>query len=133
MINTQSLLLVLFIAAVVGIFVWIWFHFKQASNIAQEIFPVWAAQGPFETGQQSAAAMRYAYLAVRGPEETEQMAEAITKHGQIYDADPATWEKLRQDAENQSDAKIEEYVSLAKGFAAMDLLNEDFVRGGGQN
>lgn len=95
--------------------------------MAQEIFPVWAAQGPFESGQQSAAAMRYAYLAVQGPEETAQMAEAIEKHAQVYDENPATWEGLRQDAEKQSGEKTEEYLTVAKGLAAMESLNLDII------
>ena len=61
---------------------------KQAAEVTRDIYPVWAAQGPFGSGTQSAGAMRYAYLTVRGPEEAERMADAIAKHAQAFDADP---------------------------------------------
>lgn len=131
---TQLSLLILLVVTVIGVLVWLWFRsntVKHAACMVSEIFPVWAAQGPFESGKQSSAAMRYAYLAVRGPEETEKMTEAISKHAQAYDADPAAWEKLRQDTENQSNDKTEEYVTLAKGFADMDSLNKDLLEGRG--
>lgn len=39
---------------------------KVASDAAKQVFPVWAIQGPFDSGTESAAAMRNAWLAVFG-------------------------------------------------------------------
>jgi hypothetical protein len=33
---------------------------KKVQSISRKVFPVWAAQGPFLSGEESAAAMRYA-------------------------------------------------------------------------
>lgn len=73
-----------FLVAIVVVGILIGFKFwvrsratADASIVAREVFPVWAAQGPFDSGTSSATAMQYAYVAVRGPEETERMAEAI--------------------------------------------------------
>lgn len=99
--------------------------------MAQQVFPVWAAQGPFESGEESAAAMRYAYSAVRGPEEAERMAETIAKHAAAYDSNPAAWERTRQEAARSAGPETEEFVTIAKGLAAMNSLNKDFLEEGG--
>lgn len=131
---STQLILVACIIAVVALLLWLWFRshtLKRASNIAQQVFPVWAAQGPFESGEQSAGAMRYAYMTVKGPEETERMAEAIRKHAISYDRDPARWEQTRQEAARSAGPETEEFVTIAKGFAAMDFLNKDLLEEGG--
>ena len=66
---------------------------KDASDLAKQVFPVWAAQGPFHSGAESAAAMRNAYLAVFGPDQTKEMADGIKGHETVYDANPETWEE----------------------------------------
>jgi hypothetical protein len=103
---------------------------KNIAKTAEQIFPVWAAQGPFESGQQSATAMRYAYMAVVGPEEAETSADAILEHAAAYDNDPNEWEKLRRDADPGSNPEFAELVTLAKGFAGMDSMNELLEEGG---
>ena len=104
---------------------------KQAAEVTRDIYPVWAAQGPFGSGTQSAGAMRYAYLTVRGPEEAERMADAIAKHAQAFDADPGVWEKLRQESLGLAGAKTQDHVTVAKGLAAADALNKDLFEAGG--
>ncbi|MBT5150855.1 MAG: hypothetical protein HOM43_00590 [Flavobacteriales bacterium] len=97
---------------------------NQAASSARKVFPVWAAQGPFLSGEESAAAMRYAYLAVYGPEEAEDngMNEAITNHAIAYDNNPSDWIKNRWLALESSNSATDEYVVIAKGFAAIDSL-----------
>jgi hypothetical protein len=83
---------------------------RLARGVANQVFPVWAAQGPFKSGAQSAAAMRNAYLAVLGPGEAEAMAEAIAGHALVYDRDPAEWEKTRQDAARAAGPETAKFV-----------------------
>jgi hypothetical protein len=101
MISAYVVLSVTIIFATVAIVFWLSFRSrasKRATIMARRVFPVWAAQGPFASGAESAEAMRNAYLVVMGPEEAELMADAIAKHATAYDHDPARWEKTRQDA-----------------------------------
>jgi len=104
---------------------------KQAAEVTRDVYPVWATQGPFDSGTQSALAMRYAYLAVRGPEEAERMSEAITKHAQAFDTDPGVWEKLRQESLGLAGPKTQDHVTVAKGLAAAVALNKDLFEAGG--
>jgi len=132
MISTQFLLLILLIVAVAGVLIWRSYRVKRAGNRASDILPVWAAQGPFGSGEQSAVAMRNAYRAVRGAAKAVQMAEAITRHARAYDKDPATWEKLRLETGQGISSETEKYVAIAKGFAATDSMNKDSLKGRGQ-
>jgi hypothetical protein len=70
----------------------------QASKIAGEVYAVWAAQGPFENGESSAKAMRYANLVVRGKDslDDKKSKESIFLHEKAYNAEPERWEALRQ-------------------------------------
>lgn len=134
MTGIQSALLTLLVVAAAAVFIWRWYKshiFKRASRLARQVFPVWAGQGPFDSGEESAAAMHHAYLAVMGPEETERMAEAIAEHAATYDSDPATWERLRQEAADSAGPETENLVTIAKGLAAMDSLNKEFLEDGG--
>ena len=128
MTSLQVAALILVVVIVVAALLWQWYRshiFKRASGLARRVFPVWAAQGPFETGEESAAAMRYAYLAVFGQEEAERMgmAEAISKHASAYDSNPAAWEQNRQQAMQSANSETEEFVTIAKGLATMDSPN----------
>lgn len=136
MTNFQFALLILLVVAILAASLWQWYKshiFKRASGLARRVFPVWAAQGPFDSGEESAAAMRYAYLAVFGPEEAERMGmvETIAKHAAAYDNNPAAWEQNRQEATLSASSETEEFVTIAKGLAAMDSLNKDFLESGG--
>ena len=101
---------------------------KTASDMAKQVFPVWAAQGPFDSGVQSAAAMRNAYLAVFGANQTEEMADAIEGHEAAYDADPETWEETRRTALKGASSDA---LTLAEGIAAAEGLNKSLLEDGG--
>ena len=84
-------------------------------EMARQALPVWAAQGPFESGAESAAAMRRAWLAVSGPDQTEKMADAIRQHEEEFEADPEDWEETRRAA---ADAASSEALTMAAGLKA---------------
>ena len=94
----------------------------MARSMARQVFPVWAAQGPFASGAESAAAMRNAYLVVMGPEQTEGMADAIAKHATAYDCDPARWEETRRDAAQAAGPETADFVSIAQKSKMQDEL-----------
>ena len=132
--TAQILLLIVLIIVGVALAIRYWIRSQatmKAAEVTRDVYPVWAAQGPFDSGVRSAAAMRYAYLAVRGPEEAQRMSEGIARHAQAFDADPGVWEKLRQDSLNLAGPKTEDYVTVAKGLAAADNLNKDLFEAGG--
>lgn len=58
-----------------------------------KVFPLWAAQGPFQSGGASAAAMRNAMATVLTPREVDQMADDVLMHAVSYDSDPTGWEQ----------------------------------------
>ena len=98
-------------------------HLKvQAGRILIDVNAVWAVQGPFKNGEESAKAMRYATEAVRGPESIKDpaTAEAILKHAASYDEQPQKWESLRQEClSGASGQKFEEHLAIAKKLGAM--------------
>lgn len=103
----------------------------QAGQLTSEIYAVWAAQGPFETGETSANAMRYAHAAVRGIESIKDnvIADALSKHAAAFDADPQLWESLRQQSLSRaSGQKFEDQLTIAKGLAAIDSLNSGMFK-----
>ncbi len=125
MTSLQFTALILLVVVVLAALLWQWYRshiFKLASGLARRVFPVWAAQGPFDSGEESAAATRYAYVAVFGPEEAERMGmvEAIANHAAAYDSNPTAWEKNRQVAILTANSETEEFVTIAKDLAAMD-------------
>ena len=61
-----------------------------------KVFPLWAAQGPFQSGGASAAAMRNAIATVLPPREVDRMADGLLRHAVSYDSDPTEWEKTRR-------------------------------------
>lgn len=56
-----------------------------------DVFYVWAAQGPFENGDESTDAMNAAYYAVFKSE----AGDKYRNHAASYDNSPATWERNR--------------------------------------
>ncbi len=70
-----------------------------AGRILIEVNSVWAVQGPFKNGEESARAMKIATIAVRGAESVNIAAtsEALAKHAAAYDSNVQIWESLRQD------------------------------------
>ena len=69
------------------------FTINRAGQLTSEIYAVWAAQGPFKSGEDSAKAMKYAHAAVRGIETTNEpiFVEARQKHSEAYNANPKRW------------------------------------------
>lgn len=123
--NLQVIGLILLVLIVVAALLWQWYRWhilKRASGLARRVFPVWAAQGPFGSGDESATAMRYSYLAVFGPEEVERMGmkEAIRRHAVAYDEHPSVWEENRQQALRSADSETEELLEIANDFAAKE-------------
>lgn len=108
-------------------FLWRRHIFHQASKMVQKVFPVWAGQGPFESGTESARAMKAAYAAVMGPEKAAEAKDSIEKHQIAYDQDHATWENLRKKSLEES-REFNDYITIAKGLAAMESINENIVR-----
>lgn len=102
---------------------------KRASILASKVFPVWAEQGPFDSGEQSAAAMRYAFLASFGKEEAEKMGmmKTISSHAHAFDSNPVAWELNRQKAKQLASTETEKLVAIAKGLAAIDSINKDLL------
>jgi hypothetical protein len=122
------------IIAAISVLLWRWSKshaLQRARGLARQVFPVWAAQGPFESGADSAAAMRYASIAVLGPEQAEGMGDAIAKHAAAYDGDPSSWEENRQTAIQATGPETANFVTIAQGLAAMDRLNKDTLEAGG--
>lgn len=69
--------------------------YEMASEKARQVFPVWAVQGPFNSGEESAAAMRKAYIAVLGPEDGATKEDILNQHVAAFDKNPKAWEELR--------------------------------------
>ena len=97
---------------------------EPLSDISGQAFPVWAAQGPFDCGADSASAMRKAYLAVLGFDETEKLSDGIRQHATAYDDDPGTWEESRRRAVEVANS---EALILAEGIACAESFNINFI------
>lgn len=99
-----------------------WFKtlvWREASDQAREMFPVWAAQGPFATGSESALAMRYAWLAVLGDhDKVDNMTENFSRHASAFDADPESWENNRRKALEVDCPKLATYIAEVKRLRA---------------
>jgi hypothetical protein len=84
---------------VVVVLVFVGYHYwnkgtkNQADDVFVKINAVWAVQGPFKNGAESAQAMRYATKAVGGP---DSFYNEIDKHAAAYDAHPDRWEGIRK-------------------------------------
>lgn len=72
---------------------------ETVDRILVEVNTVWAVQGPFKNGEESARAMKFATMAVRGDEaiHLKPIAEALANHAASYNAKTSAWESLRQD------------------------------------
>lgn len=90
-------ILAVLIIGFVGYRAWQSNVFNTATEMAQEVFPVWAGQGPFENGTGSAIAMWAAWSVVFSPDEAQQNTETFLQHRETYDADPETWAGLQAD------------------------------------
>jgi hypothetical protein len=102
-------------------------------HIARQVFPVWAAQGPFASGAASAAAMRNAYLVVMGEKEAEEAAEAIAKHAAAYDSNPVKWEEIRREAAGVAGSETIGFLTRATALGATDLPGRNFLEATGDH
>jgi len=129
----NNIILILVAIGIIALLGWLWWRkhiFNLAAQMSKNLFPVWAGQGPFENGTESAAAFKAAYVVVMGKEESNKNTDAFTKHQIAYDNDPVTWENLRKESITESD-EINNLITMANGLTAMDRLNEDLLEGGG--
>jgi hypothetical protein len=93
-----------------------------AGRVLVEVNAVWAVQGPFKNGEESARAMKLATIAVRGAESINMkpIAEALAKHAASYDSQIQIWESLRQDyLPHAHGQKFEENLAKAVKLGAV--------------
>jgi hypothetical protein len=100
--------------------------FNIASEEAKELFPVWAIQGPFNSGEESAKALLYAHKAMSGIELPEDTLEAVRKHSVAYDDDPEVWEENRNLALAFVTQKTMDRLRAVHAFVAIDQLKGEF-------
>lgn len=97
---------------------------NQAASSVNEVFSIWSALGPFDNGESSAMAFKASYAAIHGPENANEFTEKFEEHKNAFNSDPVKWESLRR--ETLKSSKIdEESIELAKGFLAIEELNND--------
>lgn len=122
---------ILIVSAVIGV---CWYAYKKflakkAGKIGVEIYTVWAAQGPFENGEDTAKAMRRAIIAVRGKDalEDNKFNEAIIRHADAYNSDPQRWETLREKYLSVNKPRdFGKYVEMVKQMASNDIALSNF-------
>ena len=124
--DTEAALAVLTVLLVSAVVFWWWRRKRvitKAAGMAKSVFPVWAALGPFDSGKNSAVAMRYAFLAC-GIDFDE---EALNRHQIAYDRNPEGWEENRRMAIEHRSEETELYVTVARSIEASELLDLDIV------
>jgi hypothetical protein len=90
---------------------------SQADDVFIKINAVWAVQGPFKNGMESAQAMRYATKAVGGP---DSFYHEIDKHAAAYDAHQDRWEGIRKSSlQFAKGEKFETSLEAAKKLGAV--------------
>jgi hypothetical protein len=88
-----------------------------------DLMYVWARLGPFENGEQSQDAMISAHLAVFKTE----AGDTYAGHSASYDADPRSWEQIRESSLRDSTPAREELLIEAikiHGQKALEDFNE---------
>jgi hypothetical protein len=98
---------------------------KQMKSESPDVFikinAVWAVQGPFKNGAESAQAMRYATKAAGGP---DSFYDIIDKHIAAYDAHPGRWEEIRRNyLANAKGQEFEACLESAKKLGAVVNTN----------
>jgi len=96
-------------------------YWGKQKNLADDVFikinAVWAAQGPFKNGEESAKAMRYATKAVGG---ADSFYNVIDKHPAAYDAHPDRWEQIRKSSlDYAKGSEFEANLEAAKKLGAV--------------
>ena len=97
---------------------------RKAGEILRQVSPIWAVQAPFENGTESANAFMGAYIAVLGHEEAMEMEESIKQHAEAYDEDPSGWIEIINENKGKFTELMEDKLTIAEGYAAMQSLNE---------
>ena len=125
-----------FIVLSVIFILFIIFAFKQirrklisnsAENNIRAVYPYWAAQRPFKNGTESANAFKGAWFAVHGADALNNVQSIFEGHKESYDSDPSQWLKIIEDNKQEINKADPNLVKLAKSYAAMENLNDDFV------
>ncbi|MBT3373256.1 MAG: hypothetical protein HOA08_03575 [Rhodospirillaceae bacterium] len=93
--------------------------FDVASDVAKQVMPVWAAQGPFDNGAHSAFAMRAAFTVVMG---AEYLAGEVEGHKESFDDGPGEWEAIRRTALEHATPETDAYIDEAMAIAALESL-----------
>jgi hypothetical protein len=105
----------------------------QAAEMVTKLYAVWAELGPFESGAASANSLRYAFAAVN-KNRSAHLTNIVNlvKHAAAFDADPAAWERLRQNSlSGPKDNDFADQLAMAKGMASVESLNEEMFRNAG--
>lgn len=100
MTTDETLFVIVLVIAPIAILLLFWFESRgsdKGEKFAREALLIWAVEGPFDSGEQSAAAMRHAYTTMFGSEEAESFGEAFAKHAIAFDNEPDEWEQVRQE------------------------------------
>lgn len=95
---------------------------EEVERILVEVNSVWAVQGPFRNGEESARAMKFATIAVRGAESInlKPIAESLATHASSYNSKTQAWESLRQDyLPGAQGKKFEENLAKAVKLGAV--------------
>jgi len=105
----------------------------KAAKIISKVYAVWAEMGPYKNGEASRIGMQYAYKAVNSPDlDKDNEALVLNKHAAAYDSDPEQWENLRQDVLSYPKMLgFEDHLTMAKGMAAVNVLNEGMFKDAG--
>lgn len=93
-----------------------------AGRVLVEVNAIWAVQGPYKNGEESARAMRIATIAVRGAEAANapSTAGALAGHAASYNSKIKAWESLRQDYLGHARGKkFEENLAKAVALGAV--------------
>ena len=91
---------------------------KRESSYIADFMYVWARMGPFDNGDESQNAMNSAHLAVFKTE----AKDAYAQHSASYDADPQSWEQVRELSLRNSTHAREELLIEALTIHAQKAL-----------
>lgn len=97
---------------------------RSAKNKLEQAYGVWAHMGPFQSGLESATAMRSALIAVWGP--TFEFSEET--HDQQFEANRPHWDVLREKHFNlPKDAEFSHHLKTAQSIWQTANLNALFM------
>lgn len=99
------------------------------STVLQKVYAVWAAQGPFESALDSKTALESAIKAISGLNlnALPQFDSLLSGHEKAFEKDPSEWERTRVVALEHFTEELDQTLVLAKGLAATQTLNREFL------